>query len=284
MALVSLIASSSFAQSEAYDSLIQKANYYFSQKDYKNSTAEYTKAFIALGGKGVLEDRYKAAIAWTIVGVNDSAFFQLFRLANKTKYLNSYLLLTEPNFNSLHTDKRWDELQSIVNPTHEIYNDSLAKVLSKIFDDDQKCRTQMEYMEEKFGRESQEFKNHISDMINQDSVDLVIIQEILTKYGWLSVNEVGEKGNTVLWAVIQHAALPAQEKYYPIMEVAVSEGKASSQYLAYLKDRILMRQGKKQLYGTQYKLNKETGEMDLWDIEDPENLNKRRETVGLPPL
>jgi hypothetical protein len=68
------------------------------------------------------------------------------------------------------------------------------------------------------------------------------------------------------------------------MEKAVQENKASKKDLAYLEDRILMRQGKKQLYGTQYKLDSETNEMKLWEVEDPDRLNERRASVGLPPM
>ncbi len=68
------------------------------------------------------------------------------------------------------------------------------------------------------------------------------------------------------------------------MQKAVENRKANIGHLAYLEDRILMRQGKNQLYGTQYQLNKKTKQMELWEIDDPVNLNKRREAVGLPPI
>ena len=113
---------------------------------------------------------------------------------------------------------------------------------------------------------------------------VIIVSQTIDRYGWLSVNEVGRAGNSALWLVIQHAELAVQEKYFPVMQEAVKNRKASKQNLAYLEDRILMRQGKKQLYGTQFKLDSQTNEIKLWDIEDPENLNIRRESVGLPPM
>lgn len=284
--LVFLITTSCYAQREVYDSLIQKANQYFSVKDYKNAAEQYSNAFISLGGKGIQEDRYKAALAWSLVGNNDSAFFNLFRLAYKTKYLDLAMLSTEPRLKSLQVDKRWQELLLIVNPNKEIYNDSLAKILSKVFDDDQKYRTQFEYIEDKYGEASIEMKQLALALLRQDSINRIIITEIIDKYGWLSRNEVGEKGNLALWAVIQHSDsdIKTQEKYFTVMQKAVKEGKARRQDLAYLEDRILVNQGKKQLYGTQFNLDKETKEIKPKDVEDPENLNKRRESVGLPPL
>jgi len=51
-----------------------------------------------------------------------------------------------------------------------------------------------------------------------------------------------------------------------------------------LEDRILTREGKKQVYGTQLRLNQTTQRMELYPIEDEENVDSRRAVVGLEPL
>ena len=135
-----------------------------------------------------------------------------------------------------------------------------------------------------FGKLSTEYKDLISSMSKQDSINQIVVLQIIDNYGWMSMNEIGKKGNSALWLVIQHAQLEIQEKYYPIMQAAVGNNKTSKTGLAYLQDRILMRQGKKQHYGTQYKIDSVSKVMKLWEIEDPENLNKRRETIGLSPM
>lgn len=53
--------------------------------------------------------------------------------------------------------------------------------------------------------------------------------------------------------------------------------------MAMMQDRILMREGKKQIYGSQVVYNK-TGEQIFYPIEDETNVNIRREKVGLQPL
>jgi hypothetical protein len=45
-----------------------------------------------------------------------------------------------------------------------------------------------------------------------------------------------------------------------------------------------MREGKKQIYGSQLKRNEKTGKFELWPVEDEENLDKRRAAVGLEPI
>jgi hypothetical protein len=77
--------------------------------------------------------------------------------------------------------------------------------------------------------------------------------------------------------------LPVQEKYLPLMQKSVEEGESESNDLALLQDRVLMRQGKKQIYGSQVILNKSGGQ-EFYPIEDEKNVNVRRKKVGLQPL
>ena len=36
-----------------------------------------------------------------------------------------------------------------------------------------------------------------------------------------------------------------------------------------------------QVYGTQLRLNQETNKFELYELEDPENVNERRKKIGL---
>ncbi len=283
-ASIGLTVSICYSQSPSYDSIALQARELLKSKNYLQAATAYSRAFQTLGGKGLAQDRYDAAIAWALSAYNDSAFFNLLRLADKSDFLEFRKLQMENSFNVLRKDNRWQLLLEKINPNHEFYHDSLALLLLKIYEDDQKYRKMMDEIKYRYGNDSKEYRELIESMVRQDSNNLVNVTQTIDQYGWLSVNEVGHSGNSALWLVIQHAELSIQEKYFPVMKAAVENHKASKQNLAYLEDRILMRQGKKQLYGTQYKLDPKTGEMRLWDIDNPENLNKRRESVGLPPM
>jgi len=273
LSLIILFATTCCGQSELYRTSIKKAEQYVAEKNYKNATTEYSNAFRSLGWKGNPQDRYNAAKAWTLCSVKDSAFFNLLRLLDKTDFLEYHSLIRESDFTALHTDDRWKKILTELNPNDEKFNDSLSTLLSQIYDDDQKYRSSIE-----------EYQSHKAEAKYQDSADLAKVCQILFKNGWLSINEVGKKGNTTLWVVLQHAPLEIMEKYLPVLQTAVKKGKASKKNLAYFQDRILMYQNKKQLYGTQYKVMNGTKETILWDVEDPDNLNKRRESMGLPPM
>ncbi|MCD6012458.1 MAG: hypothetical protein K0Q79_2320 [Flavipsychrobacter sp.] len=116
-----------------------------------------------------------------------------------------------------------------------------------------------------------------------DSTNLVRVEYIVKKYGWLGRSAIGTRANFTLYLVIQHAELEVQEKYLPLLKKSVDDSESRPVDLAYLQDRVLMRKGKKQLYGSQVVFDK-TGAQVLHPIEDEKNVNVRRAGVGLEPL
>lgn len=118
-------------------------------------------------------------------------------------------------------------------------------------------------------------------LILLDSLNVLRITAIIDSAGWLGPEDVGN-GSGTLWLVIQHADLATQEKYLPEMQSAVEEGKASRYHLAMLEDRIEMRSGRPQIYGSQVKVD--NGVSRLWMIKDEETVNERRAAVGMEPL
>jgi len=68
------------------------------------------------------------------------------------------------------------------------------------------------------------------------------------------------------------------KKYAPMLEASAKKGDLDLSMMALTKDRILMYEGKPQIYGSQVSNGK------LWDLMEPEYVNKRRREVGLDPL
>jgi hypothetical protein len=267
-----------------YSILIDSANHYFKSSNYQQAAETYRKAFETFGGKGYPDDRWNCGIAWAQLGNTDSAFYHLQRLADKTEYLDYTKLKQESLFSPLHADERWAKLLHELNPLNEQFNPELAAFLEDIRAKDQTMRLQIDSLELIYGRTSDYMRAHWKQINHIDSLNRIIVDSLLNQYGWLSPNVVGKSGNSALWLVIQHSPLPKQEYYLPIMKKAVDENKASKANYAYLLDRVLMKQGKKQLYGSQYTIDPKTGETVLWDIEDPENINIRRAEMKLGPI
>ncbi|HVW59497.1 MAG TPA: DUF6624 domain-containing protein [Puia sp.] len=157
--------------------------------------------------------------------------------------------------------------------------------LDTVFDDDQSGRRYIDTIARKYGLHSRKMDSLLKVMGNKDSMNLVKVTAILDKYGWLGIDDIGEKANTALFIVIQHADgdTAIQRKYLPMMRQAVKDGKAKADQLALLEDRVLTNQGKPQIYGTQVHAGK-NGKNVFFPISDERNVNKRRAAMGLDPL
>lgn len=146
---------------------------------------------------------------------------------------------------------------------------------------DQTLRFILPDVTKRFGAGSAEEKYFWSLIHQQDSLNEKEVVEVIEQYGWLGIDRVGKEANQSLWLVIQHAPLEVQEKYLPLLRTSVKEGHSQGWHLAYLEDRILMRNNKMQIYGTQSLYDPETQVFKIYPIEDVEQVNKRREKLGM---
>lgn len=292
LTLIGIISNFAFGQKDMtlYNSFVQKADSLYREKDFKNSAIEYQKAFDANDGKAYPGDRYNAACTFALAGDSEKAFYHLFYSAEhpNIKYSNYSHITTDSDLNSLHKDKQWEKLLKMVKANKdEIEKDfdkPLVAILDTIYIEDQTYRRQIGTIEEKFGRESDEIKKHWKLINEKDSINLIKIQNILNERGWLGPKEIGNQGNSTLFLVIQHSPLEVQEKYLPMMREAVKKGNANPSSLALLEDRVTLRKGGKQIYGSQIGRDPETGEYFVSPLEDPENVDLRRAEVGLGPI
>src|SRR5690606_19395504 len=135
----------------------------------------------------------------------------------KTKYSNINHITTDANLHSLHSDKQWEKLIAIVKANKEeaekYLDKPLVAILDTIYQEDQAYRRQIDEIKEKYGRDSDEIKDHWKLINEKDSINLIKIKKILEERGWLGPKIIGEQGNATLFLVIQHADLKTQEKY-----------------------------------------------------------------------
>lgn len=111
------------------------------------------------------------------------------------------------------------------------------------------------------------------------------MREIVAQYGWPGRSVVGADGCEAAWLVVQHAVLEPefQRECLALLERAAASGEAQGWQLAYLTDRVLMYEGKAQIYGTQH-VPGACGKSVPYTIADPENVDARRRAVGLSSL
>lgn len=286
--LVSLYTKSKAQVSEKYVQLVKEAWSLYTSKQYLQSAQMYSEAFTVQGGIESVTDRYNAACSWALANLPDSAFAQLFQIAQNGQYSNLSHLKTDNDLSVLHTDERWNKLIELVKANKEkaeVHLDKpLVALLDSIYEEDQKYRQQLAATEEKYGWESEEMKSLWKIIHEKDSLNQLNVKKILDERGWLGADVIGHQGNQTLFLVIQHAEIDTQEKYLPMMRDAVKKGKAKAASLALLEDRVALRKGNMQIYGSQVGRDQETGEYYVLPLADPDNVDKRRAEVGLEPL
>lgn len=161
---------------------------------------------------------------------------------------------------------------------------ALRKILEVIAVEDQTLRLLLPDVNERFGHDSGEGKYIWSLIHRQDSICLMKIEKILNAYGWIGKSRVGAEANQAIWLVMQHADLERQLKYLPLLKKSVEIGESEGWHLAFLEDRILMRQHKNQIYGSQAIWDNIIGKMKIYPIDDRKNVNERRAKIGLEPI
>ena len=96
--------------------------------------------------------------------------------------------------------------------------------------------------------------------------------------------EVGEDGAGAAWLIAQHS--PDLEFQKACLELlrGLPESLVNAQHVAYLHDRICIREGKPQRYGTQSRPRASGEEWELFPLEDANTVNVERKRIGLEPL
>ena len=273
---------------EEYSIFVREAEKLYQEKQFKQSADAYQNAFSAAAGKGYMPDRYNAACSHALAAESDSAFAQLWKIATKGNYQNIDHMLQDTDLNSLHQYSDWEKICAAVRKNKEAaeanLNRPLAAFLDSIHNEDQKYRQKIKEVREVHGWDSPHMQDLWKTIAEKDSLNVIAVSKVLDEHGWLGSDVVGQKGNSCLFLVIQHAPLATQLKYLPRMREAVEKGNAQAGSLALLEDRTALRQGKRQIYGSQVGTDPETKEMYVLPLEDPDNVDKRRASVGLQPL
>ncbi len=117
-----------------------------------------------------------------------------------------------------------------------------------------------------------------------DSTNQAIVAQLLEN-GWAP--GLTKESNNAIWLVIDHAPLDYQLRYLPLVEQQVATGTISKSDYATLYDRIRMRQGSPQRYGTQtvqHRSSEANAPIYVYPVENPRKLNRLRRKMGLMPI
>lgn len=163
-------------------------------------------------------------------------------------------------------------------------NIELMEELAVIREEDQAPRRAMMEISKKYGWESPQMDSIRTITIAADEKNTKRVIEILETYGYPGKSLVGNAQAGTAFLVIQHADLEIQEKYMKLITDAADAEEVQWRSVALLVDRVRMRNGQKQIYGSQVSRDPETGVHFFAPIDNPYQVDSVRATVGLGPI
>lgn len=159
------------------------------------------------------------------------------------------------------------------------------RILEEVYDKDQEVRKWTVLSSLSYD----EIVTYSTEMALTDSLNQATVFGILDKEGWPA--RLSDKANQAIWLVIDHSDLATRRKYLDLVKAKAEEGVLDKSDYATLNDRVLMEEGKPQIYGTQIKITgtiifgeEQTLPMYLWPVEEPAALDSLRSSIGLPPI
>lgn len=155
--------------------------------------------------------------------------------------------------------------------------------MDSLYQEDQKYRFEWVKLEKEGA--SKETLDSIKYIVqSKDSSNLVFAEHLINEYGWLTPQDVGIQGSQALFLIIQHADLKTQKKYYPLIKQAEREGNILSSNVAILEDRIAIREGRNQTYGSQGYYDRQKQKTFIYPLQNLEDLDSLRKSMGLQPM
>ena len=121
-------------------------------------------------------------------------------------------------------------------------------------------------------------------MARTDSANSAWLKAHVARWGWPTAEQVGRENVEAAFLIVQHAVHDTafMRAMLPAIEQAFHRGDLKGSAVALLTDRLEVKAGRPQIYGTQLSLK--DGRLVLDPIVDSATVDDRRRRLGLPPL
>lgn len=159
----------------------------------------------------------------------------------------------------------------------------VAVELAKRVERDQKARFKLIGLDKQDSSDAQNRTEIFNDLARIDKENTSWLKTEVESHGWLGKTLVGTDGAHSAWLLVQHADKDREFQTHCLKLMSeMPKGEVAPIDFAYLTDRVLVADNKPQRYGTQCVF--ENGKAVVKDVEDRENLNKRRTQLGMDPI
>ncbi|MBL0327850.1 MAG: hypothetical protein IPP64_00180 [Bacteroidetes bacterium] len=230
---------------------------------------------------------YNTACRYAKVGNVDSAFIFLDYAMNLG--LKEIYFLVDDDLNVLRNEDRWKRITKIVEDEFKKKNSSILKPelaieICKMGFKDQNGRQKI-LRSEQIGEKKSTLDSLWTIQYKQDSISCEYITNLIHHNSMLfpSISEIGNTASRYAFLMLQHSSYDVRKKHYKTIKMAMENNHLEKKYFAMYLDRLLIDEGKKQLYGTQMQKNNE-GELTLFPVKRKFNMNRRRSKLGLAKI
>ncbi len=260
---------------EEFYALQDKVDVFLMEKDYAQAF-KYAKPLLKLSekpytvnvrGKDTLVFRspYTALLSHSMyyasIADYDSMYYY-FDIAVEKRNMDSHVFLDNLDvFYPIYHDKRTLDIKKrmLKNQLNfygkSVKNKELFLKVHDMFEKDQYQRNNYEYCKDVLKFTPQKLDSLKQIWIEVDNTNQSEMVKLLDEYGYIGKSLVGEANQNNAFFIIQHfPSLELQKKYLPMLIEAGEKGELSEDLLMLLKDRINVREGKEQIYGTQHKV------------------------------
>lgn len=145
-------------------------------------------------------------------------------------------------------------------------------------------RDLIERIREEHGDESDKYWDAIKEAGRIAEANGEKLDSLISLHGWPRQNLVGQAQARAAAFVLVYSNVKFQKEYVSEIEKSVEYNEIPGWYLATIIDKILIADGEKQLYGTQYLYNDSTKGFELAPIENEVEVDKRRMKLGMDSM
>ena len=137
---------------------------------------------------------------------------------------------------------------------------------------------------DRFGADGRVDAAQAAAMARVDSANTAWLKTYVARWGWPTTAQLGHDGVRTAFLIVQHATHDTafMRAMLPSINESYRRGELDGGAVALLTDRLEVKAGRPQIYGTQLSLR--DGRWVLDPIVDSLRVDERRRSMGLPPL
>jgi hypothetical protein len=134
------------------------------------------------------------------------------------------------------------------------------------------------------GKQTSAMTKEMMQKLSETDTRLTLeLKQIVEEKGWPTIALAGIDASNAAMLILTHTPDHAwQRQILPQLQALADTGKIDPSPLAMVVDKELVAEGKLQRYGSQFKYT--NGEIAMYAVEDPGNLDQRRAKALLPPM